>query len=99
MTTLNAKQSFWQQHVQQAEDFEGSLADYARANDLAVRSLYQWRSQLGQESVKPTTETRFTQVTPISNLTSQFTVYLGPAQMVFSALPEPRWLHQVIAGD
>ena len=40
------KQRHWAKILEEAESSEMTLADYARANNLDVQSLYQWRSSL-----------------------------------------------------
>ena len=40
------KQRHWAKILKEAESLEMSLADYARANNLGVQTLYQWRSTL-----------------------------------------------------
>ena len=40
------KQRHWAKILEEAESSEMSLAEYARANNLGVQTLYQWRSTL-----------------------------------------------------
>jgi hypothetical protein len=44
--TITERQQFWLEHFQAAEDFDGSLAPYARSAGLKPKELYQWKSIL-----------------------------------------------------
>ncbi|MCG7883720.1 MAG: hypothetical protein AB2669_07240 [Candidatus Thiodiazotropha endolucinida] len=99
-TPLTPKQQYWHQHLQQADGFEGTLADYARSQGLKAQTLYQWRSVLrNREMTQVSTQTVFTEVSQPAFTHPSLVVSLGQAQMEFSALPDPRWLSQVISGE
>jgi transposase-like protein len=43
---ITERQQFWLDHIQSAEAFDGSVADYARAHELTPQELYQWKTIL-----------------------------------------------------
>ena len=98
---LTTKQQYWTDHLERAESFDGSLADYARAEGLAVQSLYRWRHSLNRftdESISQE-KTTFTQV--ISTALSQpmsLTLVIGHTQLRFNRLPDAAWLAQLISA-
>ena len=98
--TLTAKQQFWSRHLQQADAFDGSMADYARQQDLPVQSLYQWRNTLRKREItQVATQSVFTEITQTTLAAPSLTLYLGKAQLVFAGLPDPAWLSRVITGE
>ena len=46
MRTLTEKQAYWKKHLEGAQSFDGSLADYARAHSVSKKKLYVYKSQL-----------------------------------------------------
>ena len=44
--TITERQQFWLEHFQAAEEFDGSLAAYARSAGLKPKELYQWKTIL-----------------------------------------------------
>jgi len=96
---LTAKQQLWSEHLQQAEQFEGSLAEYARSHNLLAQNLYQWRNVLRKkEMASPATKTVFAEVSPPTFSRPSLTLQMGAAQLVFSTLPDSQWLAQLIAA-
>jgi len=94
---LTAKQHYWSQHLEQADIFDGSLADYARSQGLSAQHLYQWRTVLRKrELTQVATRTVFTEVTQPSFARPSLLLHLGPAQLEFATLPDPAWLAQII---
>lgn len=43
---ITERQQDWLDHIKAAEDFDGSVADYARAEGLRPKELYQWKTIL-----------------------------------------------------
>jgi len=39
-TPITQRQQYWLDHIRAAEDFEGSIADYARSEGLKPKELY-----------------------------------------------------------
>ena len=71
--TLTQKQKQWLTHVEAADQGHESIADYALANDLRLKSLYQWKSKLVQLGVyhpEQQTPDNFVQVKPGSEAQS-----------------------------
>lgn len=50
-TTLTEKQGYWLSHLQSAHGQQLSLVDYAQANHLEVKSLYQWKWLLNKKGL------------------------------------------------
>jgi transposase-like protein len=99
--SLTTKQQYWDEHLRQAQSFNGTVAAYARAEGLSVQSLYRWRHYLNQSIASSPAESSpsFTRVvsTP-GNHHSSLTLIHGQTQLRFSALPEPQWLAQLITA-
>ena len=45
-SAITARQQYWLDHVNAAQASGGSLIQYAEANDLKVKDLYQWKTSL-----------------------------------------------------
>jgi len=45
-TLITERQQHWLDHIQAAEAFDGSIADYARSEGLKPKELYSWRDIL-----------------------------------------------------
>ncbi len=45
-TEITERQQYWLDHIQAAKAFDGSIADYARAQGLTPKELYQWKTIL-----------------------------------------------------
>lgn len=43
---ITERQQFWLKHFQAAEEFDGSLAAYARSAGLKPKEVYQWKTIL-----------------------------------------------------
>ena len=100
MPELTAKQHYWSEHLKQADAFEGSVAQYAKAQNLPVKSLYRWRNYFNKNTAaKLTAEARpaFTQVVSAPPADSPLKLTLGNTQLEFARLPNPQWLVQLIA--
>jgi hypothetical protein len=54
MKTLTEKQVFWKRHLEAAESFDGTLADYARAHDLSTKKLYGYKTRIRQREAAAT---------------------------------------------
>ena len=65
---LTQKQAYWKAHIEAADDFDGSLADYARLHDLEVKQLYVYKTSL-REKAALAESTGFVQVTTRSRQT------------------------------
>jgi len=47
------RQKFWLAHVKAAEASKGTQAEYARANGIKVKELYQWKTVLIRRGLLP----------------------------------------------
>jgi len=96
---LTTKQQFWSHHLEQADCFEGSLANYAKSQGLSAQNLYQWRNVLRKREItQVATKTVFTEVSQPAFARPSLTLQLGKTQLVFSALPDVQWLANLIAA-
>lgn len=92
------KQRLWLNRLQEAEASGLSLADYARANNFAVQSFYQWRSTLkANSSSAPSKTHHFSQV--VTSAPAGLVVEMNNARLQFSHLPAPRWLNALLANQ
>ncbi len=97
--TITAKQQYWNHHLEQADQFDGSLAEYARAQGLSAQHLYQWRNVLRKREITQiATKEVFSEVSQPAFLPPTLTLHLGTAQLNFSALPDARWLASLIGA-
>lgn len=75
MTNLDMaeRQQYWLEHVRAAEASEGTQADYARANGIKTRELYQWKAVLIRRGLlpAPNEESSFVSVTSNANNASE----------------------------
>mgnify|MGYP001821787157 FL=1 len=47
-TPFTERQQYWLDHIQAADDFDGSIADYARSEGLKPKELYSWKGILAR---------------------------------------------------
>ena len=100
MTALTAKQQYWADHLQKADAFDGSVADYCRHHGLPAKTLYQWRGILRQRKDATSSKPVFAEVMPESampELPHSLTLQLGQVQLQFHSLPDTAWLARLIA--
>ncbi len=100
MPKLTAKQQYWSEQLLQADAFDGSLAEYAHAQNIPAQTLYRWRSYFRQTSItERETRTVFTQVvsTPIPGPCLK--LMMGNIQLQFTRLPDPQWLAEFVAAS
>ncbi|MGI9476962.1 MAG: IS66 family insertion sequence element accessory protein TnpA [Hyphomicrobiaceae bacterium] len=50
-TPITERQQHWLDHIQAAEDFDGSIADYARSEGLKPKELYSWKGILSRRGL------------------------------------------------
>lgn len=99
MSTFTEKQQYLSEHLQKAEAFDGSVADYARQQGLSPQHLYQWRSELRKRENKQSDDCPiFTEVKhpPCHSPMQTITLQLGRAHITFSSLPDAQWLARLI---
>ena len=100
MSKLTAKQKYWSEQLLKAEAFDGSLTQYAQAQNIPVQILYRWRNHFKRSStVEAKTKPAFTQV--VSAPVNDFCVKLqmGNIQLLFARLPDPQWLSEFITAS
>jgi len=64
MRDLTKKQRYWQAHLTALEEFDGSVAEYARLHGLQAKQLYVYKTKL--RACAQRMETSFVQVTTAS---------------------------------
>jgi len=45
-TPITERQKFWRDHVPAAAAFDGTIVEYAKANNLKSKEIYQWKTSL-----------------------------------------------------
>ncbi len=97
MAVLTEKQAYWKTHLEAAQSFDGSLADYARAHDLPVKKLYVYKTQLSKVEDAPVVAAGFVQVTtPSVKASSPITVSLpNGVRLTLPSLEVPGLLEQL----
>ena len=50
-TPITERQQYWLDHIQGAEAFNGSIADYARSEGLKPKELYSWKDILARRGL------------------------------------------------
>ena len=93
------KQRHWAKILEEAESSEMTLADYARANNLDVQSLYQWRSSLimPQQPVQPH-PVHFSQVVTTPSACA-LSVELNSIRLRFDRLPDVQRFVNTVCSD
>ena len=43
---ITERQQYWLDHIRAADAFDGSLVEYAKAEGMKVKDLYQWKTVL-----------------------------------------------------
>jgi hypothetical protein len=56
---LTNKQQYWSMQLQDAEAFDGGIAEYARSQGVSTQTLYRWRHCLRQPDVLQTSTKRY----------------------------------------
>jgi len=98
MADLTAKQQYWSEQLKLADSFDGSISQYAEAENIPVKKLYRWRNYFRKISTtKNKSKSVFTQVVSSSTPDSCLKLKQGNSQLDFSRLPNPQWLAEFIA--
>lgn len=100
MEPLTEKQKFWQQHVLQAQSHNGSLADYAKQQQLKATTLYYWVGVFSRSTRTQKidiTATGFSVVRMSSPApAAHYQLHLSPRLTLQCAvLPTPQWLAEL----
>jgi hypothetical protein len=56
--TITEQQRHWLNHIKAADAFDGSVADYVRAEGLTPKELYLWKAILTRRGLLPGKKTR-----------------------------------------
>ena len=43
-TPITERQKFWRDHVLAAAAYDGTIVEYAEANNLKTKDIYQWKT-------------------------------------------------------
>ncbi len=97
MKNLTEKQVYWKRHVEAAQSFDGTLADYARAHDVSRKKLYVYKTQLRKLEEASVVSTGFVKVTsPASKISLPVTVSLpNGVRLTLPSLEVPGLLEQL----
>ena len=73
--TMTAKQRLWLRHVKAADESDDSIADYAEAHGLRLKTLYQWKSKLVKlEFYKPASKLSKSAFVPVTSVQSDTSI-------------------------
>jgi len=50
---ITERQQYWRDHVLAAAQYDGSIVEYAAANNLKTKDLYQWKTALTKRGFLP----------------------------------------------
>jgi hypothetical protein len=100
MEPLTEKQKFWQQHALQAQSHNGSLADYAKQQQLKVNTLYYWvgifkrAAQPKKLAIQPVSfsAVRVSSPAPVVHYQLHLSSRLA---LQCAVLPDPQWLAEL----
>lgn len=99
MRKLTEKQKYWSEQLLKADEFEGSLTQYAQAQNIPVQTLYCWRSYFKCSSaIETKTKPAFTQVVSAPAMDFCIRLQMGSIQLHFTRLPDPGWLSEFITA-
>ncbi len=80
---------FWQQHIESAKSFPGSIHAYCRAQKIDSSSFYQWRKKLSIQQGSRCTKPEFVPVV-VSRREDD-------ASAMSMSSPEARWVAEFVA--
>lgn len=97
-TNLTAKQQYWSEHILCAERSGQSLAEYAKAQNIPVQKLYQWRSSLKKMSTTRTIqeEVQFTELVTSNFVAAPVSLQHQDTHLTFGSLPDADWLAHLL---
>lgn len=100
MSKFTDKQQYWSKQLLNADSFDGSLAAYAKTQNIPAQTLYRWRSYFRQRATTTSeAKTVFTRVVDTSILDICVKIKLGNIQLQFTRLPDPQWLAALISAS
>lgn len=101
-TEITDRQQYWLDHIRAAEAHEESVAAYARAEGLAPKELYQWKTILTRRGLLAGRKTvpDFVQVATPSSIQAAGLSLLLPngIRLEFHGALEPEQMHSLIAA-
>jgi len=81
---ITERQIYWREHVLAAAAFDGTIVEYAAANKLKTKDLYQWKTSLTKRGFLPIDDAEptpnFTEVKVISAPTPEPSNACSPVQ-------------------
>ena len=51
--SITERQQQWRDHILAAASFDGTIVDYAKANNLKTKDIYQWKTLLTKRGFLP----------------------------------------------
>lgn len=109
---ITERQRYWRDHVLAAAAYNGSIVEYAAANNLKTKDLYQWKTALTKrgflplEKAEPATdfaEVKLTATPPQSSLAvkscaqCRLTLPCGSVLECFNSV-DPEFITRLLAG-
>ncbi len=110
---ITERQQYWRSHVLAAAAYKGSIVEYAAANNLKTKDLYQWKTALTKrgflsKASDPQSATEFAEIKISSrsaaepahtgtNAHCRLTLPCGSVLEYFNAV-DPESIAQLIAG-
>ena len=89
-TPITERQQYWLDHVRAAEEFDGSIADYARSEGLTPKELYSWKGILARRGLLDRT--------PVES-SAGFVRVIAPSQPLGMSLVLPNGVRLEWHGD
>ena len=86
---LTEKQAYWKRHIEAAQSFNGTLADYARAHDVSRKKLYVYKTQLRKLEEVSQVSTGFVKVTSPAAKISVTVSLLNSVRLTLPSLDVP----------
>ena len=90
---ITERQKFWRDHVLAAAAFDGTIVEYAKANNLKTKDIYQWKTSLTKRGLLDRGEKKrsddFVVVAPVA--TKQKKNQKSSYRFVSHSVAEPGW--------
>jgi len=97
MKALTEKQAYWKEHLEAAESFDGTLADYARAHGLSSKKLYSYKTRIRKREAAGEASTGFVKVMSraVASLSPVTVTLPNGVRLTFSDIDAPGLLERL----
>lgn len=82
------KEQFWQSHITQAKDFNGSINKYCQMNGLKIQNFKYWKSRISKISAKS--------MKPVASPFFPVRVLSADLSLPERSMPDPKWIAEVL---